>query len=70
VLQLSNALGLCERFPGFRRRFDRVRPMVDRANHWQVELLFEARQGKAKDKQLTPLLMTMNCIATGLGWTG
>ena len=70
VLALSGASGLCARFPGFRRRFDRVRPMIDQTNRWQVDLLKDARAGKHKDKALTPLLMTMNCIAAGLGWTG
>jgi phosphoenolpyruvate carboxylase len=70
VLQLSGANGLCARFPGFRRRLDRVRPMIDQANRWQVDLLKDARAGRPKDKALTPLLMTMNCIAAGLGWTG
>lgn len=70
VLELSGAAGLCVRFPGFRRRFDRVRPMIDQANRWQVDLLKDARAGRHKDKALTPLLMTMNCIAAGLGWTG
>jgi phosphoenolpyruvate carboxylase len=70
VLALSSASGLCLRFPGFRRRFDRVRPMIDQTNRWQVDLLKDARAGKHKDKALTPLLMTMNCIAAGLGWTG
>lgn len=70
VLELSGASGLCARFPGFRRRFDRVRPMIDQANRWQVDFLKDARAGRHKDKALTPLLMTMNCIAAGLGWTG
>jgi phosphoenolpyruvate carboxylase len=70
VLALSGASGLCARFPGFRRRFDRVRPMIDQANRWQVDLLKDARADKHKDKELAPLLMTMNCIAAGLGWTG
>ena len=70
VLEISGAPGLCARFPGFRRRFDRVRPMVDQANRWQVELLKEVRDGTDKEKALAPLLMTLNCIAAGLGWTG
>ncbi|MGE3872813.1 MAG: phosphoenolpyruvate carboxylase [Parvibaculaceae bacterium] len=70
VLALSGASGLCARFPGFRRRFDRVRPMIDQANRWQIDLLRDARAGRHEDKALTPLLMTMNCIAAGLGWTG
>jgi phosphoenolpyruvate carboxylase len=70
ILQLSGDKQLCERFHSFRRRFDRVRPMVDQANNWQVELLRETRGGKANDTMNMPLLMTMNCVAAGLGWTG
>ncbi len=70
ILQLSGDKQLCERFHSFRRRFDRVRPMVDQANHWQVQLLRETRGGKANDTMNMPLLMTMNCVAAGLGWTG
>jgi phosphoenolpyruvate carboxylase len=70
VLELSGAPGLCARFPGFRRRFDRVRPMVDQSNRWQVELLRQVRSGDHREKALAPLLMTMNCVAAGLGWTG
>jgi phosphoenolpyruvate carboxylase len=70
VLALSGADGLCERFQGFRRRFDRVRPITDQANRWQAALLGDLRSGESKEKLLPPLLMTMNCIAAGLGWTG
>ena len=70
VLELSGAKQLCERFLGFRRRFDRVRPMVDQANIWQVQLLKQTRSEKSKDALNMPLLMTMNCVAAGLGWTG
>ena len=70
LLAITGAESLATRFPAFKRRFDRVRPMIDQANRWQVRLLREARDGKRKDKALTPLLMTMNCIASGLGWTG
>ena len=70
MLELSGSKILCERFQGFRRRFDRVRPMVDQANRWQVKLLRETRDSKAKDAMNMPLLMTMNCVAAGLGWTG
>jgi phosphoenolpyruvate carboxylase len=70
VLELSGAKQLCERFQGFRRRFDRVRPMVDQANVWQVQLLKQTRGDKNKDALNMPLLMTMNCVAAGLGWTG
>ncbi|MGQ0484113.1 MAG: phosphoenolpyruvate carboxylase [Hyphomicrobiales bacterium] len=70
ILELTGEKILCERFEGLRRRFERVRPMVDQANRWQVELLRETRASGSRDKQMMPLLMTMNCVAAGLGWTG
>ena len=51
ILRLTEAQRLCERFPGFRRRFDRVRPMVDQANRWQVELLREHAQGRRRTRR-------------------
>jgi phosphoenolpyruvate carboxylase len=70
ILELTGEKILCERFEGLRRRFERVRPMVDQANRWQVELLRETRGSGSRDQSTMPLLMTMNCIAAGLGWTG
>jgi phosphoenolpyruvate carboxylase len=70
VLELTGGKLLCERFQGFRRRFERVRPMVDQANLWQVQLLRQTREEKGRDALNMPLLMTMNCVAAGLGWTG
>jgi phosphoenolpyruvate carboxylase len=70
ITELTGDPVLCARFLGFRRRFDRVRPMVDQANVWQVQLLKQTRGEKAKDTLNMPLLMTMNCVAAGLGWTG
>jgi phosphoenolpyruvate carboxylase len=69
-LELSGDKELCERFQGFKRRFDRVRPMVDQANEWQVQLLKQTRGDKATEAMNMSLLMTMNCVAAGLGWTG
>ena len=70
VLELTGGKMLCERFQNFRRRFERIRPMVDQANLWQVQLLRQTREEKGKDTLNMPLLMTMNCVAAGLGWTG
>jgi phosphoenolpyruvate carboxylase len=70
MLELAGSKILCERFQGFRRRFDRVRPMVDQANRWQVHLLRETRENKDREALQMPLLATMNCVAAGLGWTG
>ena len=70
ILELTGETRLCERFEGLQRRFERVRPMVDQSNLWQVQLLKETRRGGSPEKLMMPLLMTMNCVATGLGWTG
>jgi phosphoenolpyruvate carboxylase len=70
ILELTGESRLCERFDGLQRRFERVRPMVDQANRWQVQLLKETRKGQPNETLMMPLLMTMNCVAAGLGWTG
>ncbi len=70
IMELTGESALCERFQGFKRRFDRVRDLVDQANIWQVRLLKETRSDRSKDALNMPLLMTMNCVAAGLGWTG
>ena len=70
ILELTGEKTLCERFEGLQRRFERVRPMVDQSNRWQVQLLTETRNGGNTEKLMMPPLMTMNCVATGLGWTG
>ncbi len=70
ILELTGEKQLCERFEGLRRRFERVRPMVDRANRWQVELLRQSRDNGHGEKHNMALLMTINCVAAGLGWTG
>ena len=69
-LELTGEQTLCERFEGLRRRFERVRPMVDQANRWQVELLRQTRADPGQEALMMPLLMTMNCVSAGLGWTG
>lgn len=70
ILELTGEKTLCERFEGLRRRFERVRPLVNQANRWQVDLLRQTRDEGAREDLMMPLLMTMNCVAAGLGWTG
>ncbi|MGH6854768.1 MAG: phosphoenolpyruvate carboxylase, partial [Aestuariivirga sp.] len=70
ILGLTGETILCERFEGLRRRFERVRPMVNQANRWQIELLRQTRNSPGQESLMMPLLMTMNCVAAGLGWTG
>ncbi len=73
VLAVTGGRELSARFPAFRRRYDHVKPLIDRTNRWQVQLLGEYRaapEGPAREAILAPLLLSMNCIAGGLGWTG
>ncbi|WP_181705793.1 phosphoenolpyruvate carboxylase [Chthonobacter rhizosphaerae] len=65
---------IARRFPALHRRTEHVRPLIGRTNRWQVDLLAEFRREERtpeeKQKILAPLLLSMNCIAGGLGWTG
>lgn len=74
VLRLSGAAELGERFPALRHRLESKLARINQANRWQVELLAEHRAGsgaaEARQETLVPLLVSMNCISAGLGWTG
>ena len=74
VLQISGGTELAERFPAFRRRLARVRPAIDQISRHQVMLIRRFRGAatgsKSRQDDLVPLLLSMNCIAAGLGWTG
>ncbi|MEM7507383.1 MAG: phosphoenolpyruvate carboxylase [Pseudomonadota bacterium] len=74
VLRLSGSSRLAERFPSFKDRIDRAAPLLVRTNLYQVDLLRSSRamaeEDPARAGVTTPLLMSMNCIAAGLGWTG
>ncbi|WP_245293322.1 phosphoenolpyruvate carboxylase [Mongoliimonas terrestris] len=74
VRQITESDTLAARFPALYRRTEHVRPLIDRTNRWQVDLLAEFRREERtpeeKERILVPLLMSMNCIAGGLGWTG
>ncbi|TPN81466.1 phosphoenolpyruvate carboxylase [Mesorhizobium sp. CU2] len=64
---------LSARFPMFKRRFDNLRRQMDDIHRLQVDLLREVRAntGTAHQKQATDaLLVSINCISAGLGWTG
>jgi phosphoenolpyruvate carboxylase len=72
VLGLSGATALCTRFPRFQRRLARRLPIINQVGREQVRLLRRFREAPAEDQQggLVPLLLSINCIAAGLGWTG
>ncbi len=74
VLGLSGATTLCTRFPRFQRRLARRLSIINQVGGEQVLLIrrFRAMGAPAKTRQreLVPLLLSINCIAAGLGWTG
>ena len=69
ILDLTGQSDLAARFPRLRARFERVRPQLDRSHALQVALLTKSRSGNGTGVSI-PLLLSMNCIAAGLGWTG
>ncbi|HXH04042.1 MAG TPA: phosphoenolpyruvate carboxylase [Candidatus Competibacteraceae bacterium] len=74
VLRLTGEQELAVRFPQYRERLRRRLPLLRQAGQRQVELLrrFRAAQaeGRARREELVALLLSINCIAAGLGWTG
>lgn len=74
VLQVSESNLLAERFPRFRRKLMRRLPSINLIGREQVRLIKHFRSLPQDDpgrkRTLVPLLMSINCIATGLGWTG
>ncbi len=74
VLRVTGNDMLLERFPRFRRRLSRRLPMLSRVGRAQVELIRRFRSasepGEARDEHLAALLLSINCVAAGLGWTG
>ena len=74
VVRITGSDGTAERFPMFRGRMDRAAGLITRTNRWQVDLLRDLRAMPAdhpgREDVIVPLVMSMNCIASGLGWTG
>ncbi len=70
LLAVTGEESLALRFPMFRRKIDEARPLIDRCNAWQVSLLRQHRTQPNQQAARVPLLLSMHCIATGLGWTG
>ena len=66
---LVDGAGLGARFPLLRDRFTRLRPQLDRVNRLQVDLLRSSRT-EPTARTTIPLMLSMNTIAAGLGWTG
>lgn len=74
IAEVNGGLKVSQRFPTFKRHFDRIRPQMDSIHRLQVQLLREVRAqdgSAAKPKRtVNALLLSINCISAGLGWTG
>lgn len=73
VLQITEERRLEARFETFNRRISRRLPVLESAGRQQVELIRQFRSERATGTKiqddLVPLLVSINCIAAGLGWT-
>ncbi len=73
LLRVTGEKALLDRFPNHRSRLDSRLPMLNRASRQQVELLRRVRSrrpGGDAGEDFVPLLLSINCVAAGLGWTG
>jgi phosphoenolpyruvate carboxylase len=73
ILRVSEADQIAERFPAYRSRLEHRLPIINKVNREQVELLrgFRASTNElAKEAYKSNLLLSINCIASGLGATG
>ena len=74
VLQITGEKNLCDRFPNFKRHFYRRIEPLNQAGMEEVELVKRFRDGALKDHEkrgvLIPLLLSINCVAAGIGSTG
>ena len=61
-----------ERFPIFGRRLQRRSNIMRRVGLEQVNLVerFRSEDSGHKQQDLIPLLLSINCISSALGWTG
>ena len=73
VLRISGDDQIAERFPDFSRSLKGRLPTINEVNREQVELLRRFRSAEnesEREEYKVPLLMSINCIAAGLGATG
>ncbi|MBA8907965.1 phosphoenolpyruvate carboxylase [Aminobacter ciceronei] len=74
IERIIETADLSVRFPAFKRQVDRTRPQMDGVHRLQVDLLREVRshtpEVPAPKHSVNALLLSINCISAGLGWTG
>lgn len=72
VLAITGEDELCTRFRRFRRMLNRRQGKLKQAGLVQVTLVKNFRSNNKEDafSDLLPLLLSINCVSSGLGWTG
>jgi phosphoenolpyruvate carboxylase len=73
ILRISREREIGERFPAYRARLAHRLPTINQVNRDQVELLRRFRAcytEAAMEAYKSNLLLSINCIASGLGATG
>ena len=73
ILEITGEEKLSQRFKKFSRKLNRRLPVLHQAGLEQIKLIKEFRQRDKGDEitdDLIPLLLSINCISSGLGWTG
>ncbi len=73
VLRVTGGKEIADRFPAYRQRLADRLPTVNEVNREQVELLRrfrDAQDEETKEAVKAPLLLSISCIAAGLGATG
>lgn len=71
VLKITGQDELCSRFRRFRRKFNRRSKVLKEAGLEQIMLVKQFRDSDiGGSDELIPLLLSINCVSAGLGWTG
>ncbi|MEM7223179.1 MAG: phosphoenolpyruvate carboxylase [Pseudomonadota bacterium] len=74
VLRVTGQGALLERFPNHRHRVSQRLPFLNQVSRQQIELIRRFRaaagEGPRRSEDFVPLLVSINCTANGLGWTG
>ena len=74
LLAITKEAALCERFPLFRGSMDARLNSIKQVGLEQVKLVQQFREARTRGSStrdhLVSLLLSINCVAAGLGWTG
>jgi phosphoenolpyruvate carboxylase len=74
VLAITEEDALIDRFPQYQARLDRRLALLAEGGRrqvdWLAQLRSHRREGQLRQDDLVPLLLSINCAAQGLGWTG